>query len=323
VWRNGVTILRAFDARPSPSPEEARGAPLDNPRRTAESLVAFLRLVRIEYCMLGAVGVLVGAYLTTGMMPDIPVMLSSAAVLFVAAGCYALDDVSDLTSDRANRRTDRPLVTGSLSVRSARITGGLSFACAALAALLAATVASLLIALGATVAVVYNRWLQGVVSLKNVLFAGAFPTPLAIGWLAGGGKPEPLFLYCVGLVFVVGLGFETMIDVADAEGDRKSGVATFATRFGTPLSSQVAATLEIAAAILVVLLFILPVDPRLQWNALFLGLASAAALCNGLIGLALAKNHATARVFKLKRMAFLTLNAGVVAIMLGLLVATV
>jgi len=283
---------------------------------------AFLRLVRIEYCVLGAVGVLLGAYLTTGVIPDTPVMLASASVLFLAAGCYALDDVSDLPSDRANHRLDRPLVDGTLSVRAARIAGGIAFALAAVVALLSATAASLVIGLGAVVAVVYNRWLQSSLTLKNVLFAGAFPAPLVVGWLAGGGNPAPLFLYCVVLVFVVGLGFETMIDLADAEGDRRSGVVTFATRYGTALSSRVAAALDIAAAILVVLLFFLPVDPRLQWNVLFLGIAAAAALCYGLVGLALVRNRASARVFALKKLAFLTVNMGLVAIVLGLLVAT-
>ncbi len=120
---------------------------------------------------------------------------------------------------------------------------------------------------------------------------------------------------------MVGLGFETMIDVADAEGDRTSGAVTFATRYGTLLSSEVAAVLHIAAAILVVLLYFLPVDPRLQWNLLFFGLASAAAVCNALIGIALVRNHTSARVFALKRRAFLTLTAGVAAIVLGLIVA--
>ncbi len=284
---------------------------------------AVARLIRVEYCALGAVGVLVGAYLTTGAVPSSPVILTSAAVFFVAAGCYAFDDISDVQSDRANHRTDRPLVTGSLGVRFAQLAGTASFAAAALAAVTAGTAAGMLLLLGAAVAIVYNRWLQGVVSLKNVLFAGAFPAPLIIGWLAGGGDSEPLFLYCVTLMFLVGLGFETMIDVADAEGDRESGVVTFATRYGALLSSNVAAALHVAAAVAVVLLYFLPIDARLQGNILFLGLATAAGVSNGLIGVALARNHTIAQVFALKRLAFLTLNAGVLAIVLGLIAAAI
>ena len=289
--------------------------------RLPEVLVALARLVRIEYCTLGAVGVLLGAFLTTNAMPTTPVLLSAVAVFLVGAGCYAFDDLYDLDCDRLNDRTDRPLVTGALSPRAATITGGISFVLAMAAAVLAGTASGLLIGLGAVTAMAYNRWLRGVIPLKNVLFAAAFPVPLLVGWLAGGGSPGPLFLYFLGLVFIAGLGFETMIDVADAEGDRRAGVITFATRYGTLLSSRLAAAFHITAAALVVLLFFLPVDARLQWNILFLGLAIAAALSNSLIGVRLVRDHTTPRVFVLKRLAFLTLNAGMAAILLGLLFA--
>lgn len=288
--------------------------------RAPALLLALMRLVRIEYCALGAVGVLLGAFLTTDAMPTTPVLLSAVAVFFVGAGCYAFDDLFDLDCDRLNGRADRPLVTGALSTRAATIAGSISFVLAIAAAILAGAASGILIAVGAIIAMAYNRWLRGVIPLKNVLFAAAFPTPLLIGWLAAGGTAGPLFLYFTGLVFIAGLGFETMIDVADAEGDRRAGVITFATRYGTLLSSRLAATFHITAAVLVVLLFFLPLDARLQWNVLFLALAATAALSNSLIGVRLVRNHTTPRVFALKRLAFLTLNAGMAAILPGLLI---
>jgi 4-hydroxybenzoate polyprenyltransferase len=286
------------------------------------SLGALARLIRAEYCALGAAGVLLGAYLVTGAAPTLPTVFSAGAVFFVAAGCYAFDDLSDLAGDRLNGRTDRPLVTGEVTPRGARATGTIAFVLALTAAVVAGSASGLLIGLGALVAMVYNRWLQGLVPLKNVLFAGAFPVPLLIGWLAAGGAPGPLFRYAIVLVFVVGLGFETMIDVADAEGDRRSGVVTFATRYGTELSSQVSAILHTLGAALVLLLYILPVDTRLQGNELFLALAAVAAFSNILIGVALTRNHSAPRVLVLKRRAFLTLTAGMGAIIIGLLAFT-
>jgi 4-hydroxybenzoate polyprenyltransferase len=294
----------------------------DAPVGMQSPLLAVARLVRLEYCALGAVGVFFGAYLTSGAVLATPVLLSAASVFFVAAGCYAFDDLSDLACDRVNQRTDRPLVNEELTPDTARAIGVASFSLAVIAAVLAGTAAGLLIVLGALVAMVYNRWLRGIIPLKNVLFAGVFPVPLLVGWLSGGGEAGPLFLYTLGLVFVVGLGFETMIDLADAEGDRRSGITTFATRYGSMLSSRLAAALHIAGAVLVVLLFFLPVDARLRWNIVFLALAAAAALSNGLIGINLVKNHSAVRVLVLKRQAFITLNAGLLAIVLGVLVAT-
>jgi 4-hydroxybenzoate polyprenyltransferase len=300
-------------------PQEARGP---STPRWLERLYAYARLVRIEYCALGAAGVALGAYLITGAAPEMPVILSAAAVFFVAAGCYSFDDLSDLAGDKLNERTDRPLVTGVVTLREAKATGSIAFALALAAAITSGAASGLLIGLGAMVAMVYNRWLQGLIPLKNVLFAGAFPVPLLIGWLAAGGTPGPLFLYAIVLVFTVGLGFETMIDVADAEGDRRSGVATFATRYGTRLSSQVSATLHMMGAALVLLLYVLPVDTRLQGNELFLALAAVAALSNTLIGVALTRNHSAPHVLALKRRAFLVLTTGVAAIFIGLFAGT-
>ncbi len=283
-------------------------------------IIALARLVRIEYSVLGAAGVVFGALLGTTAMPGVPVFVSAIAVFFVATGCYTFDDLSDLECDRANERTDRPLLTHALSPRTARITGTVSFILAAIAALLASTPASVLIALGAVVAIAYNKWLQGLFPLKNVFFASVFPVPLFIGWLSGGGNPEPLFIYCAALAFVFGLGFETMIDAADARGDRGSGVITFATRYGTRASARLATALYGVAAMLIVLPFFLPVDVRLQWNLLFLALATVAAVSTGLIGRTLMQDLSATRILALKRRAFLTINAGLLAILLGLLV---
>jgi geranylgeranylglycerol-phosphate geranylgeranyltransferase len=287
---------------------------------SAGHLAALAKLVRIEYCTLGALGVFLGAFFTTSAAPTTPVILSAVAVFFVAAGCYAFDDLSDLASDRANERADRPLVTGALSLHAARVVGGVSFLLATIAALLAGTPSGALILLGGAVAIVYDRWLQNVLPLKNVLFAGVFPVPLLVGWLAGGGRLTPLLWYCAGLVFLAGLGFETMTDMADAKGDRRSGTVTFATRYGAVLSSRVAAVFQVATAMLMVLLFYLPVDARLQGNILFLALAAAAAFSYGLTGLSLARNPMTTRLFSLKKLDFLTINAGALAILIGVLI---
>lgn len=309
---SGIRMTNHVDARPSGHPTA---------RRATATVRALSRLIRIEYCILGAAGVLLGAFLTTGAVSSIQVFLSALAVFFVAVACYAFDDVSDQDCDRLNGRMDRPLVTSELTSTFAIRVGFASLILAAAATALAASAAGVLIVLGVGAALAYNRWLRGVIVLKNVLFAAVFPVPLAIGWLAGGGSAGMLFAYFVALVFIAGLGFETMIDVADAEGDRQSGIVTFATRYGTPLSARVAAGFHVAASAMIVLLFFLPVDDRLQWNLPFLALAVAAGLLNSHIGVRLVRHHETALVFTLKRLAFVTLNAGMAAIVLGLLAA--
>ncbi len=178
------------------------------------SLVVMLRLIRVEYCLLGAAAVLAPWLMTGNPVPGSAVLLSAAAVFLVAAGCYAFDDYFDRGCDAANGRLDRPLVSGSPTPRVAFAVGSVAFLLSAIAALLAGASTAIIVALGAVLAMVYNRWLQGLFPLKNTLLAGAFPAPLVIGGLAAGTQ-ESLLLYCAGLAYVIGLGFEVMIDIAD------------------------------------------------------------------------------------------------------------
>ena len=289
---------------------ESHGAP--------GSLVAVLRLIRIEYCLLGAAAVLAPWFMTGNSAPGSAVLLSSAAVFLVAAGCYAFDDYFDRDCDAANERWDRPLVSGSPTPRVAFAVGALAFLLSAIAALLAGASTAIIVALGAVLAMVYNRWLQGLFPLKDILHAGAFPAPLVIGGLAA-ATPVPLLLYCAALAYVIGLGFEVMIDIADIAGDRAGGVATLATRYDGDVASRVAAALFAAGALLILLPFFLSVDSRLQWDPVFLGIAGVAALSSGLIGRSLIIDHSPAKVLTLKTLAFVTLHVAVLAFVAGAL----
>ncbi|MBE9505257.1 MAG: UbiA family prenyltransferase [Chloroflexi bacterium] len=282
------------------------------------SLVAVLRLIRIEYCLLGAAAVLAPWLMTGSSVPGGAVLLSSAAVFLVAAGCYAFGDYFDRDCDAANGRWDRPLVSGSPTPRVAFAVGALAFLLSAIAALLAGASTAIIVALGAVLAMVYNRWLQGLFPLKNILLAGAFPAPLVIGGLAA-GTPESLLLYCAGLAYVIGLGFEVMIDIADIAGDRTSGVVTVATRYDAGVASHVAAALYAAGAVLILLPFFLTVDARLQWDPVFLGIAGIAALSSLLIGRSLVMDHSPGKVLALKNRAFVTLHISVLAFVAGAL----
>ncbi len=282
------------------------------------SLGAILRLIRIEYCLLGAAAVLAPWLMTGNPVPGGAVLLSSAAVFLVAAGCYAFDDYFDRGCDAANERWDRPLVSGSPTPRVALAVGTLAFLLSAIAALLAGASTAIIVALGAVLAIVYNRWLQGRFPLKNILLAGAFPAPLVIGGLAA-DTPQPLLLYCAGLAYVIGLSFEVMIDIADIAGDRVGGVVTLATRYDARVASHVAAALYAAGAVLILLPFFLTVDARLQWDPVFLGIAGVAALSSLLLGRSLVTDHSPGKVLALKTRAFAILHVSILAFVAGAL----
>jgi len=292
--------------------------PAQGPRE-ATSLVTLLHLIRIEYCLLGAAGVVTGAIVNGMSAPTAGLAATVMAVFFVAAGCYAFDDFFDLYADLANGRRDRPLVTGRRDRRPAAIVGGVCFVLAAVAAFLAGPAVLAVVAGGGASALAYNRWLQRAYPVKNLLLAGAFPTPLFLGGIASGACLSPALAWCAAVAYVSGLGFEVMIDIADVEGDRASGAGTVSTRHGTAVASRVAAAALAGAAVLLLVPFAAPIDPRLHGDPVYL-LAAAPAVAGALhIGLSLLRDHTSPHVFVLKRRAFVTLVVGLVAFAVGVL----
>ena len=77
---------------------------------------AVLRLIRVEHSIIGSIGVVVGAIITTrvenAFLNRIRLLQGALAALFLIAGGFALNDYFDEEVDRKNRRFDRPLVTG-------------------------------------------------------------------------------------------------------------------------------------------------------------------------------------------------------------------
>lgn len=282
--------------------------------------MTLMRLIRVEYCLLGAAGVVTGAIVNgaTGLTGTLTATV--LAVFFVAAGCYAFDDYFDLYADLANGRRDRPLVTGRRDRRTAPAVGGASFLLAAVAAWLAGPAVLAIVAGGGASALAYNRWLQGAFPVKNLLLAAAFPTPLLLGGIASGACLTPALAWCAAVAYVCGLGFEVMIDIADVEGDRASGAGTLSTRHGTTVASRVAAAALAAAGLLLMVPFAAPIDPRLQGAPVYL-LAALPAVVGALhVALSLLRDQSPAHVFVLKRRAFVALVMGMAAFVIGALV---
>jgi len=284
------------------------------------SVTTLLRLIRVDYCLLGAAGAVAGAVVNGMRAPTAQLAATATAVFLVAASCYAFDDYFDLSADLANGRRDRPLVTGSGNRRSAAIVGAVCFFLALVAATSSGPVVLTIVAAGGAAALAYNRWLQRSFHVKNLLLAGAFPAPLILGGLAPGSPVSPALGWCAGLAYVAGLGFEVMIDIADLEGDRANGADTLSTRYGTGLAGRFAAATFIASSLLLLLPFALPVDPRLRGDLAYLLLAAIAAAGAVHIARSLLADQTPAHVFALKRRAFAALLVGLSAFAVGVLV---
>ena len=289
-------------------------------RARRDVLVAFLRLVRIEYSSYGAAGVVMAAAVAGDLIPlRFELCLAAIVVFLVALGCYALDDYYDLEADRFNHRNDRPLVTGLLTPRTALATGVLSFAAAIVLIPLLQSTAAIIIASSLPLTFVYNLHLKRVFLLKNAVIAGAFVAPLLVGALATDGTIEPIIAYGVAVMFIVGFAFEVMIDIPDIGGDRLLGVSTIATKYGSHAAARVATVLFLVVMVMDPLPFALPIDPRFRNNWLFLALIAGPAISYLLLSRSLLRNPSGGNVAVLKKRVFLVWQLGSLAYLAGAL----
>jgi len=279
---------------------------------------AFLRLVRIEFSLYGAVGVLAAAGVAGDLIPlQNELWLASIAVFLVALGCYAFDDYYDLAADKANERTDRPLVTGLLNPRTALVTGVIAFSAAVLLAPLLQTTAAIIVMASLPLTFIYNLYLKRVFFLKNAIITVAFAVPMLIGALATDGTIEPIIAYGVAVMLIVGFAFEVMIDIPDIEGDRLIGVSTIGTRYSRRAAAKVAAVLFLVVMVLDPLPVFLPIDQRFTGDWLFLALIAGPAISYFFLSRSLLRDPSTTNVIVLKKRIFLVWQIGSLSYLVG------
>jgi geranylgeranylglycerol-phosphate geranylgeranyltransferase len=184
-----------------------------------------LRLVRFGNTLVSFAGVLVGGLVARGAGIDIPlsfvgtVLLAALSSALVTAGGNVLNDILDRDSDRLNH-PDRPLVTGAISVPTARwLSGGLLVA--SVLVIVPITLSALWLpvilaaALGALLAYEFR--------FKSRGFAGNVLVALLTGlvFLYGGAAANaPLLLVpFAGMAFAATLSRELIKDMEDAGGD--------------------------------------------------------------------------------------------------------
>lgn len=210
---------------------------------------AVARLTRIEHGIMYAIAVLIGIAIT-GFFPSSSILLLAFLVpLFSEMGAFALNDYFDIAADRANRRTDRPLVSGRISPSFALLFG--------IAAILLSLVFAffinenvflLTLALDA-LALLYNAKLKLLPLVGNAYIAFTMGIPFVFGNLVVSGSPLTVNLILFLLGFVAGLAREIIKSIEDMEGDR-------AVRKAATLPIVIGEKYALATAIALYLLFL-------------------------------------------------------------------
>jgi geranylgeranylglycerol-phosphate geranylgeranyltransferase len=282
------------------------------------NLGAFFKLIRIEYSLFAAFGVIIGGLLAGDLVGlQLEYVVAFFIIFFCATGNFAFNDYYDYEVDKRNQRTDRPLVVGLLTKRTALIAGIVSFIMLILLSLLLNTVAMSLVLASLPIFFLYNAWLKKVFLVKNIVIAYAFVVTILLGSLVSDAILEPLIIYFATMGFIVGLGYEIMIDIGDVTGDKAVDVSTLATEHGTKTAAQVSVIIYALIMLMDPLPFLVNIDSRLHFDYVFLLSILIPVISYFFISRSLLKDQSKNNIFRLKKRVYLTMQVGCVAYLVG------
>jgi geranylgeranylglycerol-phosphate geranylgeranyltransferase len=284
-------------------------------------LYGFFKLVRIEYSFFSALGVVLSGLLSgdlNGFQPEY--LLAFSVVLFSAFGSFALNDYYDFDVDLRNRRVDRPIVSGIFDRDSALLVGAASISLVIFLSFFLNHLARNLVLLSLPIFILYNIRAKKVLLLKNGIIAGAYVATLFLGSLVSDKSLEPLIIYFALMGFIVGMAFEIMIDIIDVDGDRKQGIETLSTRFGVKRASLVSVFLYSLIIFLDPLPFFIMIDRSLHSDYLFLSLILIPVVSYFFVSKSLLREQTRETVQSLKIRVFITMQAGCIAYLVGVIV---
>ena len=285
-----------------------------------EQIVAFAQLVRIEYSLFSASGIFISGVISRDLQGmQIEYLIAFLILFFTAMASFALNDYYDLEIDTKNKRVDRPLVHNRLSKTVALLTTLISLGIVGILSFFLNDLAQLLVVLSLPVFILYNMGWKKILFLKNVIIAYAFVATILLGDLVSDPVLEPITLYFAGMGFIVGLGFEIMIDIADVAGDTANGVQTIATRFSLNTAARVSILLYIMIMILDPLPFFLEIEPLLHRDVVFLSLISLPVISYALASFSLFKDQSIERISRVKQQLFFTMQVGSLVYIIGIL----
>ena len=179
------------------------------------------------------------------------VFIQALAFAFAIGFANIQNDILDLESDKMNR-PERPLVTGKVSVKAARITWITLFVLMLLFGLESFPLVLFFPVLGLLL-MAYNKWLKHIPLLKNMTVAFLCTTPLLLAlfhFLAHTRNPNPenyiwAIIPAIPFAFLLTTAREIYKDLEDETGDLKAGIMTF------PLIAGSATARRLAGAIIV------------------------------------------------------------------------
>lgn len=235
-----------------------------------KKLKAIWQLMRLEHGVMLFLAILIGSLISQKTLYDnldLPLMnivLTFFVALFLEASTFALNDYYDMEIDRINKRTDRPLVRGDVSPKTALVLFYVLFPLGLLCSFFVNMTCFVIALITALISVLYDIKMKKIKLIGNFYIAYIMAIPFIFGGATVLGNDafslgviNPVIYIIALIAFVAGAGREIMKDVMDFEGDQIQGVKSFPRYIGKHASSGVAALLYIFAIALSFLPFFL------------------------------------------------------------------
>ena len=248
-----------------------------------DKITAMLKLTRVEHSIMLVVAVL-AAELIAGYLPN-PFILAMSIItpIFVSMGSFAINDYYDVESDRLNKRTDRPIVNGSIKRNEALWVAYSCFIIGVIASLFINVYAFAIALIFSTLAVLYSYKMKDMLLLGNIYIAFSMIIAFIYGNYVVADKINISILLIGITIFLAGLAREIHGMIRDYIGDAKTRkTRNLIFHIGAKKSSELAFVLYIEAIAisiymffftapfaynLVYIVFIAAADAALAWIA--------------------------------------------------------
>ena len=286
-----------------------------------EKISGFLKLIRIEICIFGTIGFFVSGVLAEDLIGFQKEYLIGFLIIFLSeAGAFAINDYIDFEVDLNNNRSDRPLVLGLISRKTALITAIIILIIDLLLLLLLKPFASLVGLISVPLFYIYSLGLKKRLLIKNILIAYSYAGTILFGSIVSDSVLEPIIIYFAFMGFIIGLGSEIMFDMADVEGDKQLGINTIPNKFGLKVATKISVVFYIIIIIMDPLPFFVLIDIRLYFDPIFLILILIPVISYVFLSISLLKNQTKENTLKLRKLIFVIMQIGVLSYLIGVLI---
>ncbi|MBN2042383.1 MAG: UbiA family prenyltransferase [Candidatus Aenigmarchaeota archaeon] len=193
----------------------------------------YLRVTVPYYMPIAVLGLLLGAVLTTGSVPDIRILYAALSLCFLVGGFNTFNGVYDYRIDKINK-PDRPIASGKMTQREGLIYSMVLYVISFLLSVpvgihfIIIVILSIVITSSYSIPSVFLRGKFIINTLTGLVFYGIL-CPLA-GWSLYPHLPVPVPL--IFFIFVFGSGIAITKDFQDIHGDSVYRIKTVPTVMG-------------------------------------------------------------------------------------------